>query len=120
MVRLFLLILLIIISNNSFALQSCGTIILRGKYTIKEDKLNYVVYEKTNSELTFDINKKEDEEKIAGFLNKESELKADLIRIDGTNGTLENIAGLKLVVPDPLMLNSGERIKFISKKSCKN
>ncbi len=109
-----------LISTEILASADCGTYLLTGKYVIKDKKLVYVVYEKTKSELTFEILKREDIEQIASFLDKDTQIKADLIKRDGTFGTLEKVEVVKRVAPDPLMFNSGDRMQLVTKKTCKN
>lgn len=130
MSRFCTLIVLILVSSILNAngsevsgFEGCGHYLLRGTLLLdKEHKLLiYSVNHLTKSELVFSIPNKNDLNIIAGFLNKSTAIKADILKkMDGTKGEIQNIKEVDVRYPNPLSGPQDTYIRLLQSKSCKH
>ena len=108
-----LLMLLFAISSQVSAviIDECGEYQLQGKILPEKSdpyKIKFLVFPETKSTLDFRFTKKEDLYKVSSYLGREIELKGKILKsMNGTQGELVDIKGIKLAMPNPLNMEIG-------------
>ncbi len=81
------------------------------------NKLNLIVNAKTQSEIELEISKTS-QASLIGYRDLYISANITAKNFDGYKGEASNVTEIKLILPDPLVINKNENFKFLKKIGC--